>query len=78
MSPNEIKILIGEPNEYLKNNMNHCDCDNYLHCYHIAQEELKNKLGISFLSLYEKGLDYLFCKKCYVEHFGKDPVTQVL
>jgi hypothetical protein len=69
----EMKTLIGEPNEYLKTNWNHCDCDNYLHCYKLAQIELKNKLGIQNYSLYESGLDYLLCKQCYIENLGVEP-----
>lgn len=74
----EIRILIGEPNEYLKNNSNYCDCDNYHHCFNIAREELKNKFEISHVSLYEEGLDYILCKKCFIEYFKKEPITQIL
>ena len=78
---NEIKSVIGEPNEYLKTNMNYCDCNNRHHCYNISQEELKNTFGISSLVLYEKGLDYLLCKNCYVKQFGcnsENQATQAL
>lgn len=81
----EIKNLIGEPNEYLKNNNycdNYCDnyydCDNYNHCFNIAHEEFNKKFEITCLSLYENGLDHLFCKKCYIEYFKKEPQIQTL
>ena len=72
----DLKMLIGEPNEYLKTNWNYCDCDDLGHCNRIAQEELKQELGIQHFSLYERGLDYLLCKTCYLKEFNQEPNCQ--
>jgi hypothetical protein len=64
------KNMIGcEPHEYLKTHWNHCDCDNHLHCYNIAKDEFKKELGISDFNLYERGLDTLLCKNCWVNKY---------
>lgn len=72
------KNILGDPTEYLKTNWDYCDCDNYSHCYNIANIELKKELGISDFILYERGLHYLLCKDCWYNDFKDEKGTQVI
>lgn len=75
----EQKNIIGcEPDEYLQTNWNYCDCDNHLHCYDIANIELKKELGITNFTLYERGLDYLLCTDCWYKEFEDKIGTRVI
>ncbi len=76
--PDQIKIIIGEPNDYLKEKFNYCDCENHSHCYIQACKQTKQELGILEFELYERGLDYLYCKPCFISELGYNPITQVI
>ena len=68
-----IKYKLGDPDEYLKNNFNYCDCENHSHCTILAREQIKKEFGINNFVLYEHGLDYLLCKECFVPELKFEP-----
>jgi hypothetical protein len=43
LTTDEKNIIGFQPQDYLNTNWNYCDCDNHLHCYNIAKDELKKK-----------------------------------
>jgi hypothetical protein len=73
-----IKKIIGDPNEYLKEKFNFCDCESLSHCYIIASKQTKQELGIAEFELYERGISNLYCKSCFISQLGYEPITQVI
>ena len=46
--------------------------------YDVVKHLIGSLLGISDISLYECGLDYLYCKDCFIKELNFEPKTQVL